>query len=167
VRFGPNATLLIDSNLLVVLAISLVDPAQVPRFKRTAQYSDADTELLARFVAAFGKLAVTPHILTEVSNMVGQLHDPLLTRVRQVLARFATESRELFTDSRLVVLDDLFLRFGLTDAAIKLATCEDMTVLTDDLPLYLTLNHVGVEAVNFNHLRGEQWGIGGGSHWPV
>jgi hypothetical protein len=61
-----------------------------------------------------------------------------------------------------VVLNGLFVKLGLTDAAIRLATSADTTVLTDDLPLYQTLNKAGIIAVNFNHLRGEQWRIGGG-----
>jgi hypothetical protein len=160
VRLRPNATLLIDSNLLVVLAIALEDPAQVQRFPRTAQYSLEDVELLLAFVSKFGRLAVTPHILTEVSNLVGQLWDPLRTRVRMILTRLVTDSREYFTESRLVVLDTLFVRFGLTDAAIRIAASEDMTVLTADLPLYQTLNHAGIAAINFNHVLGEQWGVG-------
>jgi uncharacterized protein YaiI (UPF0178 family) len=48
---------------------------------------------------------------------------------------------------------DLFARFGLTDAAIANAAQRPMLVLTDDLPLYQTLVHQGVDAINFNHIR--------------
>jgi rRNA-processing protein FCF1 len=52
------------------------------------------------------------------------------------------------------------LRLGLADAAIGLAARKHgCTVLTGDLDLYLSLRRDGVEAIDFTHVRAQNWRI--------
>lgn len=150
-------TILIDSNLLLVLMVASVDRDQVARFKRTRRYTAEDADLLLKYVAQFDQVLVTPHVLTETSNMTGQMTGRLLDDVRILTAALVptwVEQREASVD---VVGDPMFRRFGLTDAAIRRAATRETTVLTDDLELFAYLTNVGVSAVNFNHIRPLGW----------
>lgn len=104
----------------------------------------------------FKILITTPHVLTEVSNL-GELHGQERGALRSWFARTVEESREHYDESRLVVKEACFQRLGLTDAAIAALARHNYLFLTDDFDLYSTLVNHGVDAVNFNHLRSQEW----------
>jgi len=145
--------LLLDTNLLVLLVIGLTDPTQIERFKRTRAYTRADYELLRNFVNGYRALVTTPNVLTETSNLAGQLAEPLRGRALAVLAGFINGAEERFYASRVLAEERLYLQLGLTDTAVKHAAAEEISVLTDDLPLYGRLASGGAEVFNFHHLR--------------
>jgi hypothetical protein len=64
-----GARLLIDTNLLVLLAVGTVNRDRIETFKRTRQYTTADYDLLVRVLERFDKLYTVAHVLAEVSNL--------------------------------------------------------------------------------------------------
>ena len=161
-QFAPGrpSTLLIDTNLLLVLLVGAQDRGQIARFKRTSKYSLADYDLLANYVAGFHEVVVTPNVLTETSNLAGQLAEPLRSRVLGQLGVFAaTKAVERYIPSSEAVKERDFLRLGLADASVALAANDGkrkFAVLTDDLALYAKLLAEDVYAVNFYHLRSSE-----------
>jgi len=149
--------LLIDTNLLVVAVVAAVDSSQIERVGRTKGYTVGDAALLDEVVVEHDNILVTPHILTEVSNLLGKLKQPLLSLIRSRLASLVPQWAERATSSSEVVNDPFFLRFGMTDAAIARVSGADVTVLTDDLPLYDALGRNGYRAINFTHVRARSW----------
>jgi hypothetical protein len=147
--------LLIDTNLFLVLVVGAHDPAHIERFKRTRAYTAGDYDLLTAFVSGFSQLVVTPNILTEVSNLAGQLSEPLRSEVFASLALLAGQAAERYFPSREAVRESDFIRLGLADVSVLLTAREHVAVLTDDLPLYLKLLEQRMFVVNFNHLRSE------------
>jgi hypothetical protein len=145
--------LLIDTNLLLVLVVGAYDRGQIERFKRTRAYTADDYDLLLRFIGGFGELVVTPNVLTEVSNLAGQLAEPLRSRVLAALSLLAVQVQERYFPSRDAAREPDFTRLGLADVSILLTAREPVAVLTDDLPLYLRLAAQDTYVVNFNHLR--------------
>ncbi|HEU4562182.1 MAG TPA: hypothetical protein VFS20_30415 [Longimicrobium sp.] len=148
---------MIDTNLLLVLLVGAQDRNQIPRFKRTRRYTVEDYDHLANYVAGFRRVVVTPDVLTEVSNLAGQLAEPLRSRVLGQLGVFAaTQAAERYVPSSEAVKERDFLRLGLADATVVLAANnpdEKFAVLTDDVDLYTKLLAEDVDAVNFFHLR--------------
>ncbi len=158
---APGRALLLDANLLLVLIVGEVSRGEVGRFKRTRAYSADDYDLLRRAVDWFAPVVVTPHILTEVSNLAGQLDGRLRAQAFVVLAAVIPALDERVARSSDVVRDPLFRRLGLSDAAVAFIVRNEprpVTVLTDDLDLYLALTAAGADAINFNHLRSGAWG---------
>lgn len=149
--------LLIDTNLLLVIVVAAIDRSQVERVGRTRAYTFADAALLDEIAAAHDSIVVTPHVLTEVSNLLGKLEQPLLSQVRSRLTALVPDWLERPTSSEELVKDPFFHRFGVTDAAIARAAGADVTVLTDDLPLYDALGRSGHHAINFTHVRTRAW----------
>jgi hypothetical protein len=85
-----TAGVLVDTNLLLVYFVGAFDPALIPKFKRTRMYTLEDHPLLVRVLGFFEKVVTTPHILTEVSNLAGQLPSHL---TRGVFEKFAAGER--------------------------------------------------------------------------
>lgn len=152
-----NQTVFVDTNLLVVLLVGAVDIEQVERFKRTRSYSRDDYALLVNFVGEFQRMLATPNVLTETSNLLGQLAEPLRRRALGALGNLTGACGEAYYPSAELVLDPYFPLLGLSDTSIIRAVDRDVTVVTDDLQLYVRLSASGINAINFNHLRSGSW----------
>jgi hypothetical protein len=111
-----------------------------------------DTTLVA-FIAGFKEVVTTPSILTEVSNLLGQLPDKLRCSFYQHFAYGLKNLDEHYTPSRELGDEKGFPKFGLTDMAILHAASGKYLVLTDDLHLAQYLEGLNIDVINFNHLR--------------
>ncbi|HEY0021874.1 MAG TPA: hypothetical protein VGB24_03160 [Longimicrobium sp.] len=131
---------------------------QIEQFKRTRAYTRDDYALLAAFIGEHERMVTTPNVLTEVSNLLGQLTGPLRIRALLTLGALAGALHESYLPSKHLVLDPHFPSLGLTDTSILHSLEGGVTVLTDDLQLYLQLAAQGSEVINFNHLRSGSWG---------
>lgn len=148
---------MVDTNLLLVLLVGLVDKAHVEVFKRTRQYTAADFDLLLRVLGQFDVVLVTPNILTELSNLAAHLDTARKDRCFRRLAALLAAWEERHVPASAVVADAAFLRLGLTDATSLKAADPAVPVLTDDLDLYLARAHAKAEVINFTHLRARDW----------
>ena len=148
--------LLVDTNLLVLLGVGLIRPdiIETSLITRT-RFVEEDFHTLSAFASEFDKLVITPNILTETSNLLGKLNEPLRSECLFILGSLVAVWHEEYVASKLVARTKEYLRFGLTDAAI--CTIEEAVypylVITDDWPLYQILLHRSVDAINFNHMR--------------
>lgn len=148
--------LLIDTNLLVLLVIGSVSPTAIAGNKRLSAYTVTDYKLLLSFVERFSALFTTPHILTEVSNLIGcetkqqQQGLEILKLLTQRMEEVLPASQETMgTHSR------SYLKFGLSDASIHRVAADNLLVLTDDLNFCYYLQGQNILALNFNNLRTE------------
>ncbi len=62
---------LVDSNVLLLYFVGAYQRQLVPRFKRTAQFTVEDYDLLVHFLSNFRRIVTTPNILTEVNGLLG------------------------------------------------------------------------------------------------
>lgn len=153
-----SRALLLDSGLLLLLFVGSQDPAWIAKFKRTSMFTEDDFDLLTSLACQFRKMVTTPYILTEVSNLLGQLPEVVKPWFYSVFSRAVTDVLdELFHGSKRVVNEDCFPKLGLTDAGVVEAAKDGCLVLTVDLPLVLRLQSVGAAVLNFNHVREQAW----------
>ena len=146
-------SVLLDSNVLLLLYVGMLDPELISEFKRTRQYTRSDFELLKSIVNEFRSLVTTPHVLAEVSNL--SLHLPQHHRADYfvLFARALVLLEEAHRPAEILAGEVIFGRLCLTDAAIsQIARDDSLTVITADLDLYLHLLSIGVRAVNFNEV---------------
>lgn len=158
-RGAQPRDLLVDTNLLVLLAVGSFEPGLIERHKRTRQFTVEDYRLLRRFLARFRTVVATPNVLTEASNLIDQGTGAKGERLQAFLASIIGVLEEEYISSREGCGVEEFQRLGLADSVIlQLAQSRrDLPVLTDDLHLYLALQRRGLEAVNFSHLREQSW----------
>lgn len=145
--------ILLDTNLLLLYLIGLLDPDRIERFKRTEKFSYEDYQILRRIMRPFKIIRTLPHVLAEVNSLSGQLHSNILASFRE---KFKAQI-ELFEEESPTSINASqrreFRYLGLTDAAIILESIGKWLVLTDDLPLYVALNKAGVDVLNFTAIR--------------
>jgi hypothetical protein len=147
---------LVDTNLLVLFLVGMVNRQRIPNFKRTGDFTIKDYDLLVRLIDWFGKLIATPHVLSQVSDLA-DLTGNELTMVRRLFKALVERIDESYDSSRLLVGDPAFERFGLTDAAIAMLCSRGILVLTTDVRLQLALQEREIDALNFNHIRILAW----------
>ena len=109
--------------------------------------------ILVRFLQLFRSIVTTPNILTEVSNLLGQIPGPRGTQVFQTFAQAAKIIPEQYVRSSAAAETAAFVRFGLTDAVIARMAAGEVLVLTDDFRLSQYLERSRLPVLNFNHLR--------------
>lgn len=149
-----NKGILVDTNLLILYFVGILDRDRIARFKRTQQFSAGDFERLALFIQNSQNWIVTPYVLTEVSSLLNSLGEPERERGLLVLAEGIKTSVEEYCPSRNLCVLNGFERYGLADLSIKEAAADQKyLVLTDDLELYVHLLEHEVDAINFNHIR--------------
>ena len=149
--------LLIDTNLLLLYFVGANDPDRIQKFKRTMKFSIQEFNLLARFFRLFKKIVTTPNVLTEVSNLLGQLPENLHESFYADFARHISDLEEHYGPSAYLATTPSFNRFGLTDSGIAELVRGKYLVLTDDFALFGYLQNRGIDAINFNHIRLLAW----------
>ena len=154
--FSPwHRTLILDTNMLLLVVVGCYDTSLIERFKRTDRYGVNDWERLGRQLTRHQVLLTTPHILTEVSNLLGQLAEPARTGCRLTLAAMIAGMDERAEPARALVSASSFQKIGLTDTAINHAAGPGVTVMTDDFQLGGILESRGVDVWNLRRLRSQ------------
>jgi hypothetical protein len=148
---------LLDANVLLLLLVGRYDVTLIHPFKRTENFPNEAFPLLVSIVVRFNRIATTPHILAEVSNLAGQLGQPVRTKFFELLSGALTVLDEHHVPCADATAMDCFTRLGLTDAGIARVVQNRFPVLTVDVKLYLHLVARGVDAVNFNHVLDRGW----------
>jgi predicted nucleic acid-binding protein len=153
-----SRTLLLDTNLLLLLFIGAQGTSLIPKAKTLAAFLEDDYDLLVDVVNnSFNRIVTTPHIMTEVSNLLGKERDDICRLGREAMAELLSKCTEHTDSSATLVAEPEFDRLGLTDVAIAVASKLPAFVLTADLPLYLHVSSSGLDAENFNHIRQGSW----------
>jgi hypothetical protein len=149
---------LVDTNLLVLFLVGLVNKRRIPEFKRTRNFTIEDFDLLERLIAWFGKLVATPHVLSQVSDLTdlnGKDRDKISERFKRLVEQ---RIEEYYDRSSLLVADPIFGTHGLTDTAVATICFRGTLVLTADVRLQVALQERNADALNFNHVRTLRWG---------
>lgn len=149
---------LVDTNLLLAYSVGLYDDVSgysiINSFRYTkGKYNTGDFEVLLALLERFDVRVTTPHILTEVSNMLGQLSEPARAICFDLLRRTIPTLRELNISSERLSDDEAFVRFGIADTAIRKVAEDSYLVLTDDFRLSGHLDKIGIDVLNFHHVK--------------
>lgn len=149
-------TIVLDTQLLVLLAVGLTSPAIIAKHKKTRNFDIADFELLSGLIG-MRALLLLPNIITEASNHLQWHKPPEREAVCGMLKTLVERHKEVYVESRSACDRPEYLRLGVEDAALLLATGGG-TLLTADVALHLAAEGAGLSAVNFNHER-ERYGL--------
>lgn len=151
--------ILIDTNLLLVYFVGNYDPSLIPRFKRTLTFAVEDFYILERAFQFFSKVVTTPNILTEVNSFSNQLPEVIKLAYYTKMAEQVSVLEEHYLISRKICALEHFKKFGLTDSGLIELVKGNYLVLTDDFRLANYMQNVGIDVINFNHIRTLNWKI--------
>lgn len=148
--------LLIDTNLLVLLVIGLVNPARIATHDRTSVYTAADYTLLFNFAARYQRLYTLPHVLAEVSNLA-VIKGQESSASRAYLKALIEDLFEELKPSHEAAAERAYAWLGLVDAAIiSVARQYQCNVITADVALFNALQREGIPVITFMQLRRQQ-----------
>ena len=147
---------LLDTNLMVLLAVGLYRRDRISSFKQTIQYTEDDFTLVARIVGSFARRITTPHILAEADNLTRQLPGREHGAVAAIMAPLIEDQFEIYSPSAAAVRHERYSNLGLTDC-VTIAAANEILVITDDFRLSNVLSHLGHDAININHIRTLTW----------
>lgn len=143
-----NKGILIDTNLLLLYLIGSYDIEQIRDFKRTAHFNTDDFSNTLEFVESFEIKITTPHVLTEVSNLMGNRSEFFI-----MLESYIKLSEEKFIFSKDVCQEPYFRKFGLADMVTLETAKNSYLVFTDDRPLFGYLTNLGLDVVSLDQIR--------------
>jgi predicted nucleic acid-binding protein len=149
-------SVVLDTNLLVLLVVGSTEPSLIQRHKRTKGFDDSDYRLLTEVLCAYDQLIVTPHILAETSNLLAQAPDDATRgNVMRIFEKLicSAEMDERFDEARMLARRPEFHRLGLTDCAALEVSKNGVPFITTDVGAYLAAAAVNHNASNFNHWR--------------
>jgi hypothetical protein len=149
-----HSGVLVDTNLLLLYFVGTFRRDLISQFKRTEMFTADDFDLLDRLIGQFTKVVTVPNILTETSNLAGQIRGDLKNGLFTVFAAGVSRLEENYVASVRASESGEFVKFGLTDAVITSLAQDKYLVLTAEWPLYGYLQKLGIDAINFHHLRG-------------
>jgi rRNA-processing protein FCF1 len=152
-----QAGILIDTNILLLYVVGLVNKQRISAFKRTKQFTSEDFDLLAQILKSFQKVIATPSILTEVNSLANQLGEPERSKCLQLFGQTIIQIEEVYQPSHQLAQLQEFQKFGLTDCSILEVSQGSYLVLTDDFRLAATLQRRKIDVINFNHIRFLNW----------
>jgi hypothetical protein len=142
---------LLDTNLMVPLAVGYYRRERISSFKRTDKYTASDFALVVGILTEFDRRVTTPHILAEADNLTRQLPNREHGAVAAIMTRIVEDLFEIYSPSVDAVRDERYSILGLTDC-VTIAAADDILVITDDFPLFNILTHLGHDAININHI---------------
>ena len=168
IKYSGTA-LLPDANLLVFYFVGCVAPNTIGNHPRTSGFTERDFLLLAQVIHEFqkrGRVLTTPHILTEVSNLLrqgklpGDFYGAHLESFVELFRSHIMEARwtEEHIPARDLVQSHTFRRHGLTDAAIAHLSPKKTLVLSTDGGLVRDLTAKNLDAIWFDDMRREYLG---------
>ncbi|MDF1780759.1 MAG: hypothetical protein P1U67_05640 [Alcanivoracaceae bacterium] len=154
-------SLLLDTNLLVVFVVGLLDPSIIGRHKRTRDYTPEDFAALKSVLDNYQELWITSQSVAETSNLVRQTNRPEAENLLTVLSELVSSSKESNMDSKAIFSVPCVQTLGVTDAGIAKKSKRVTNLLTADLDLYLEVSRLFGNAINFNHVRTGAWDLNG------
>ncbi len=149
----------LDSNLLLLLVVGMTSRDYVAKHKRLRAFTAEDYDLLREELTVAEEILVTPNTLTETSNLIDHIGEPIRAEVYatlRALLRLPT-AKEAYVASVAAAERAELPRLGLTDCALLELCSSGTPLMTVDLHLFLAAVAKGAKALNFNHIRDQRW----------
>jgi hypothetical protein len=138
----------VDSEVLLLFIVGSKDPNLIRKTGCTEKFDENDFILVSEFIEAFDYKITSPHILTEVSDLLGESND-----FHTILQIYINLAEEKILTSREIAKSPSFLKFGLADSAIVESSNDAYLIFTADNRFYGYLTTKGIDAVNFDSLK--------------
>jgi len=143
--------IIVDTNLLLLLIVGMVDPSRIEEFKRTRKFTAIDFDTVASIVSLYSKIITTPHILSEVSDLLESIGRDKQLFFENFADSISNGMIENHIEIDSLIAQDEFFLLGVADTGIFELAKQKYLVLTDDLPLTLILESNKLFVINFTH----------------
>ena len=147
------SSILIDTNLLLLLIVGLYNKDLISVHKRTKEFIPKDFDLLVKYINGYKILWVTSHCLAEVSNLIRQTNKKQAKELMAYFSCFIAKAKETHIPKEIIFKNGTSTRLGVADTGLIIKSKRVTCVLTVDFDLYKEISNRGYKVINFNHLR--------------
>jgi len=149
--------IILDANLLFLLVVGRCGRDRVGVRRGTKEYSPEDYDFLVRMLAPFDRIVVTPNVLTECSNLIGENKDGKgdaseHEELRRLILNEDLTAEE-YVASRVATQRSEYRYLGLSDCALLSLVDADTPIYTADARLATAALRINQNSQNFNWLR--------------
>jgi len=148
--------IILDTMIAVLFTVGKTNPVYIPKHKKLSAYDDKDFAIICKIIENYSGIIFTPNVLTEASNILRYIGDPIKTEISTVFALIVEQSKEVYIGSAEAVARPEYLRLGITDSVLLLTSRINGTLLTADHDLHLAACVAGFKSINYNHVRGQR-----------
>ena len=143
--------IVVDTNLLLLLAIGLYNPQRISTFKRTSKFDVMIYRAVATVVEQFEQRYTTPYIIAELDNLSRSLPANEWHAISSIMQQLVPSLIEIYgVGSRGLISHALHADIGITDCSI--AVMPDVLIFTDDLRFGARMLGLGRDVLNVGHL---------------
>ena len=146
----------IDSNVLVILILGLIDPNLIGKDKRTSIYEKEDFYDLLNVIGAIDKLVVLPNIWTEVDNLLNHISGSYKYQYIEKITSTIRVTSEEYVKSYVATQSQSFINLGLTDSLIMDLAKKCDFLITDDSRLSDSARANGILVYDIKSIRNEK-----------
>jgi rRNA-processing protein FCF1 len=157
-KLSENTVILIDTNLAILLCVGHSGPANIAKHKRLSAFDANDYDVLLDMLSKAIGVVFSPYVLSETSNLVRQIANPLKYQLAEILRALILQGDEIQTRCTAIVNDSQYVQLGMTDVALLsvLEQRDDVILMTVDLDLCLAAQSRGLPVINFNNVRDQR-----------
>lgn len=146
--------IIIDTNVMLVYIVGAYDHNYLPKFKRTRGYDIEVFKYIYSVLLQFRRHIVTPHILTELSNLSMHIQDKRLGEYFSIFRRVLEQTEEEYINKDNILKSVLLPKLGVTDLTIiEAAEKYKCLVFTDDRVATECMRYKGIEVLNLKEIR--------------
>lgn len=145
--------LALDANLAILLLIGTCRRQDVGKHRRLQTFTPEDVDLLTRLCASARRLETTPHVLTEISDLLGDVGRGRNAPELIAFKRYCQVWNEFWKAARHLAEMPTFEALGLADSGLIALAKNGCAVATIDWQLANRLDHERLPVINFNYLR--------------
>lgn len=148
--------ILIDSNVLVILMLGLVDPNLIGKDKRSSIYEKEDFYKLLNAIGSIDKIVVLPNIWTEVDNLLNHVSGSYKYQYIEKITSTIRVTSEEYIKSSIGTQSSNFSHLGLTDSLILEFAKKCDFLITDDSRLSDFARANGILVYDMKSIRNEK-----------
>ena len=146
-------SVLIDTNLLVLLVVGSTHKKLICVHKRTNTFLPRDYDELVSLLSEHRELWITSHCLAETSNLLKQTDEDKAQVLLHNLSVYCNNACESHVPKEMIFGYENYVKLGVTDTGFIESSLKVSRSITVDFNLYIELSNLGREVINFNHVR--------------
>lgn len=157
--FGKD--IIIDTGPLILFLSGVYNYESIGKNSLTKEFSKEDFRLLSEFLRNFKKIIITPHVLTEVSNLVNnKLPKNYFKDFIVKVLKDIKDMKEVTINKEEITSKEILKEIGVADTSI-LICCEkeNKLILTKDFNLSLRGQKKEMPIIHFDTLRAIEWNL--------
>ena len=145
--------IIIDANLLLVYIVGCDHPERLGKAKHLKEYMPEDYGLLVSLLERFDQIVITPNVVTECSNLLGDSHehDEAKRFLKRLVESAAVDERYVASERAVAMHQYWYL--GVADCSLLNLVDGETVLVTMDGKLAHEALQVNQACINFNHLR--------------